>query len=100
MEFNNINLFTQNAAALNKAQGNKEVKVEEDKKQPEVKDNRPAQQYSSDEVFNYMACSAVVAKAKVNNITSITHPIFFSKNEILEYFKNVNSYDINLNNKE
>ena len=64
MEFNNINLFTQNAAALNKAQGNKEVKVEEDKKQPEVKDNRPAQQYSADEVFNYMAGSAVVAKAK------------------------------------
>lgn len=71
MEFNNINLFAQNAAALNKAQGNKEVKVEEEAKQAEVKDNKPAeQQYSADQVFNFMAGSAVAAKAKVNNASA------------------------------
>ena len=71
MEFNNINLFTQNAAALNKAQGNKEVKVEEEAKQAEVKDNKPAEkQYSADQVFNFMAGSAVAAKAKVNNVAA------------------------------
>ncbi len=68
MEFNNINLFTQNAAALNKAQGNKEAKVEEEPKQAEAKDNKPAeQQYSADQVFNFMAGTAVAAKAKVND---------------------------------
>ena len=86
MEFNNINLFTQNAAALNKVQGNKEVKVEEDKKQPEVKDNRPAQQYSADEVFNYMAGSAVVAKAKVNNANAQEARIAGFMNDFEEAF--------------
>ncbi|MBR3890399.1 hypothetical protein IKJ53_07775 [bacterium] len=67
MEFNKINVFTQNAAALNKAQ-NKEVAKEEEK-QPEVKDNKPAeQQCTADEVFNFMAGSAVAFKAKVNNV--------------------------------
>lgn len=71
MEFNNINLFAQNAAALNKSQANKEVKPEEDAKQPEVKDNKPAeQQYSADQVFSFMAGSAVAAKAKVNNVAA------------------------------
>ena len=45
-----------------------EVKVEEEAKQAEVKDNKPAeQQYSADQVFNFMAGTAVVAKAKVND---------------------------------
>jgi hypothetical protein len=67
MEFNKINVFAQNAAALNKAQ-NKEVAKEEEK-QPEVKDNKPAeQQCTADEVFNFMAGSAVAFKAKVNNV--------------------------------
>lgn len=67
MEFNKINVFAQNAAALNKAQG-KEVAKEEEK-QPEVKDNKPAeQQCTADEVFNFMAGSAVAFKAKVNNV--------------------------------
>ena len=67
MEFNKLNVFAQNAAALNKAQ-NKEVAKEEEK-QPEVKDNKPAeQQCTADEVFNFMAGSAVAFKAKVNNV--------------------------------
>ena len=67
MEFNKINVFAQNAAALNKAQ-NKEVAKEEEK-QPEVKDNKPAeQQCTADEVFKFMAGSAVAFKAKVNNV--------------------------------
>ena len=66
MELNNINLFTQNAAALNKAQGKEEVKAEE-KPQAEVRDNKPAeQQYSADQVFNYMNGSAVAFKARLN----------------------------------
>lgn len=66
MELNNINLFTQNAAALNKAQGKEEVKAEA-KPQAEVRDNKPAeQQYSADQVFNYMNGSAVAFKAKLN----------------------------------
>ena len=69
MEFNKINVFTQNAAALNKAQ-NKEVGKEEEK-QSEVRDNKPAeQQCSADEVFNFMAGSAVAFKAKVNNVSA------------------------------
>ena len=66
MELNNINLFTQNAAALNKAQGKEEVKAEE-KPQAEVRDNKPAeQQYSADQVFNYMNGSAVAFNARLN----------------------------------
>lgn len=87
MEFNNINLFTQNAAALNKAQGTKEAKVEEEAKQPEVKDNKPAeQQYSADEVFNYMAGSAVAAKAKVNNTSAQETRIAGFMNDFEEAF--------------
>ncbi|MCM1266164.1 MAG: hypothetical protein NC200_08205 [Candidatus Gastranaerophilales bacterium] len=67
MELNNINLFAQNAAALNKAQGKEEVKAEEKQQQAEVRDNKPAEkQYSADQVFDYMAGSAVAFKAKVN----------------------------------
>jgi len=66
MELNNIKLFAQNAAALNKAQSKEDVKAEE-KAQPEVRDNKPAeQQYSADDVFAYMAGSTVDFKAKVN----------------------------------
>lgn len=87
MEFNNINLFTQNAVALNKAQGTKEAKVEEEAKQPEVKDNKPAeQQYSADEVFNYMAGSAVAAKAKVNNTSAQETRIAGFMNDFEEAF--------------
>ncbi len=67
MELNNIKLFAQNAAALNKAQGKEEVKAEEKAAQPEVRDNKPAeQQYSADDVFAYMAGTTVDFKAKVN----------------------------------
>ena len=65
MELNKLNLFAQNAAALNKAHGNEEAKKEE-KVQPEVKDNKPAEkQCSADDVFTFLAGSAVSFKAKV-----------------------------------
>lgn len=67
MEFNNINLFAQNAAALNKSQGVVPAKAQEKKEEEQVVDNKPAQQYSADEVFNYMNGSAVAFKAKVNS---------------------------------
>lgn len=68
MELNNINLFAQNAAALNKAQGKEEAKPEE-KAQAEVRDNKPSeQQYSAEDVFAYMAGSTVSFKAKVNTV--------------------------------
>ncbi|MCD8378202.1 MAG: hypothetical protein LUB59_05385 [Candidatus Gastranaerophilales bacterium] len=66
MELNNINLFAQNAAALNKTQGSDSTKAEE-KKDVEVRDNKPAeQQFSADDVFAYLEGSAVGFKAKVN----------------------------------
>lgn len=65
MELNNINLFAQNAAALNKTQGNEEVKKEV-KARPEVKDNKPAEkQYSADDVLGFLAGTSVGFKAKV-----------------------------------
>lgn len=87
MELNNINLFAQNAAALNKAQGNKEASVDEDAKKAEVKDNKPAeQQYSADEVFNFMAGSAVAAQAKVNNTSAQEARIAGFMNDFEEAF--------------
>ncbi|MCR5264995.1 MAG: hypothetical protein K6E29_00195 [Cyanobacteria bacterium RUI128] len=66
MEFNNVNFFAQNAAALNKAQGKEEVKKEE-VVQPEVKDNKPAEkQCSADDVFAFLAGSNVGFKVKVS----------------------------------
>ncbi|GEM_PF-3680836 len=65
MELNNINLFTQNAAALNKAQAKEDYKKEETV-QPEVKDNKPAaKQYSADDVLGFMAGTSVGFKAKI-----------------------------------
>lgn len=65
MELNNIKLFAQNAAALNKAQGKGEAKAE-DKEHAEVRDNKPAeQQFTADDVFAYLAGSTVDFKAKV-----------------------------------
>ena len=65
MELNNINLFAQNAAALNKAQGKEEAKKEETV-QPEVRDNKPAEkQCSADDVFAFMAGTNVGFQVKV-----------------------------------
>jgi hypothetical protein len=65
MELNKLNLFAQNAAAVNKAQGKEEAKAEE-KAAAEVKDNKPAEkQCSADDVFAYMAGTTVDFKAKV-----------------------------------
>ena len=64
MELNNINLFAQNAAALNKAQGKEEIKKEE--KQADVKDNKPAEkQCTADDVLGFLAGTSVAFKAKV-----------------------------------
>ena len=64
MELNNINLFAQSAASLNKSQGKEEAKKEE-KVQPEA-DNKPAaKQCSADDVFAFMAGAAVDFQAKV-----------------------------------
>lgn len=63
MELNNIKLFAQ-AAALNKAQ-EKEV-VKEEKKEVEVRDNKPAeQQVEADAVLAFMAGKTVDFQAKV-----------------------------------
>jgi len=65
MELNKLNVFAQNAAALNKAQGKEEVKKEE-KPADEVRDNKPAeQQCSADDVFAFLAGSNVGFKVKV-----------------------------------
>ncbi len=65
MELNKLNLFAQNAAALNKAHGKEEVKAEE-KAAAEVKDNKPAEkQYSADDVFTFLAGTTVANKVKV-----------------------------------
>jgi len=65
MELNNINLFAQNAAALNKAQGKEDAKKEE-KVQADVKDNKPAEkQCSADDVLGFLAGTSVAFKAKV-----------------------------------
>ena len=66
MELNKLNLFAQNAAALNKAQGKAEEKAEE-KIAEEVKEHKATlNQYSADDVFSFMAGSAVSFQAKVN----------------------------------
>ena len=65
MELNKLNLVAQNAASLNKSQGKEEAKADE-KTAAEVKDNKPAEkQCSADDVFAFMAGSAVDFKAKV-----------------------------------
>ena len=65
MELNDVKLFAQNAAAINKSQG---VKSGENNDEAEFRDNRPAdQQFSADEVLNFMAGAAVDFKAKVNS---------------------------------
>ena len=64
MELNKLNLFAQNAAALNKAQGHEEVKKEE-KAQPEVRDNKPAEkQCTADDVFAFLAGTNTAYKVK------------------------------------
>lgn len=64
MELNKLNLFAQNAAALNKTQGNEEAKKEE-KVQAEVRDNKPAEkQCTADDVFAFLAGTNTAFKVK------------------------------------
>ena len=64
MEINNIKLFAQNSAAINRSQSNTN---DEDTEETTVTDNKPSeQQYSADDIFAFMAGSAIDFKAKVN----------------------------------
>ena len=55
MEFNKINFLAQQATTLNKQLTKEETKSEE-KKEAEVRDNKPAEkQLSSDDVFSFMS---------------------------------------------
>ena len=64
MELNDIKLFAQNAAAVNRSQS---AKPEENSEEVDFRDNRPAdQQFSADDVLNFMAGAAIDFKAKVN----------------------------------
>ena len=62
MEFNKINFVAQQAATLNTQVKKEETKPEE-KKEAEVRDNKPAEkQVSGDEVFAFMASKTVDVK--------------------------------------
>lgn len=62
MEFNTINFAAQQAAALNK-QVKKEDAKPEDKKEAEVRDNKPAEkQVSGEDVLAFMAAKTVDVK--------------------------------------
>ena len=64
MELNKLNLFAQNAAAVNKAQ--EQAPKKEEAVQPEVKDNKPAEkQCSADDVFAFLAGTNVAFKVQV-----------------------------------
>ena len=65
MELNKLNLFAQNAAAVNKAQDKGAAKKEE-VVQPEVRDNKPAdKQCTADDVFAFLAGTNVAFKVQV-----------------------------------
>ena len=62
MEFNKINFVAQQAATLNTQVKKEETKPEE-KKEAEVRDNKPAEkQVSGDEVFAFMAAKTIDVK--------------------------------------
>lgn len=64
MELNKLNLFAQNAAAINKTQ--EQAPKKEEAVQPEVKDNKPAEkQCSADDVFAFLAGTNVAFKVQV-----------------------------------
>jgi len=59
MEFNSINFVAQQTAALNK-QVKKEDSKPQEKKESEVRDNKPAEnQVSGDDVFTFMAAKTI-----------------------------------------
>lgn len=72
MELNNINLFTQNAAALNKTAKKEDKKSETT--QEDVKDNKPAEkQLSGADVLSFMASKNIdltVASKKTDSTKS------------------------------
>ncbi len=62
MEFNSINFVAQQAAALNKPVKKEETKAEE-KKEAEVRDNKPAEkQVSGEDVLTFMAAKNIDIK--------------------------------------
>lgn len=62
MEFNRINFVAQQAAALNKPVQKEDAKAEE-KKEAEVRDNKPAEkQVSGEDVLAFMAAKTVDVK--------------------------------------
>ena len=62
MEFNSINFVAQQAAALNKPSKKEEVKAEE-KKEAEVRDNKPAEkQVAGEDVLAFMAAKNIDIK--------------------------------------
>lgn len=69
MEFNSINFVAQQTAALNKQVKKEEAKPEE-KKEAEVRDNKPAEtQVSGDDVFKFMAAKTVDVKVTSKKAT-------------------------------
>lgn len=69
MEFNSINFVAQQTAALNKQVKKEEAKPEE-KKEAEVRDNKPAEkQISGDDVFKFMAAKTVDVKFESKKAT-------------------------------
>ncbi len=73
MEFNKIGFLTQQASTLNK-QFTKEENKSEEKKEADVRDNKPAEkQLSSDDVFAFMATKTFDVKVqKTESQTSET----------------------------
>lgn len=69
MEFNSINFVAQQTAALNKQVKKEDAKPEE-KKEAEVRDNKPAEnQVSGDDVFKFMAAKTVDVKVSSKKAT-------------------------------
>jgi len=68
MDFKNISLFTQNAAALTKTT-KKEAKAEEKPATETAQDNKPATQMSGEDILTFMASKNIdlVATKKVDS---------------------------------